>query len=137
MITPHYYIDICRAFSMIVSKPCNMSKSFIEQYTSGSMPFSVDMPSASYIGHAENLTPQPFGSSLENGSPAPPPVLSPMTTALGHRFIYFTNSFAAENTPRLVSTKTGFCQRIYELGSIYCSCSLEKSLCPRPVLCCI
>ena len=51
---------------------------------------------------------QPLGSSEENGSPAPPPVLSPTMVTLGQQRMYFTNSLAAEKTLRLVMTTTGY-----------------------------
>src|SRR5574344_989919 len=101
------------------------------------MPNSVQFLSLSYIGQAEKRTFQPFGISLLNGSPAPPPVLSPTTVTFGQQRIYFTNSLAALKTFLLVNTITFFCQRTPLDGSRYCSLISEKSLCPVPVLCCI
>lgn len=84
-----------RANSMMVSRSLSRSLSVSCMLQSGSIPNSVLLPCASYIGHAENLTVQPLGSSLEKGSPAPPPVLSPTVMVLGQHLMYFTNSLAA------------------------------------------
>ena len=101
------------------------------------MPNSVHCMSLSYIGQALNLTAQPFGSSLLIGMPAPPPVLSPTTVTLGQHFMYFTNSLAALNTSRLVSTTTCLCHRMPLDGFKVCFSGSEKSSCPGPVLCCM
>ena len=118
---------------MIVSRPRAKSSSVIATAISGSIPSSVDCWRVSYIGHAEKRTDHPLGSSDENGRPAPPPVLSPMIVA-PHSRIYFTNSFAALYTPRLVRTTTRFCHRRCVDGDSLCSCISEKSLCPGPLL---
>ena len=128
---------------MIESRPLAKSSSVISTFTSGAMPNSVVFPSASYIGQAEKRTPQPFGNSLENGIPAPPPVVSPMIVTDEDApfrvrpiaFMHFTNSFAALYTDLLVRTQTGLRQRIPLPGCRYCASIAEKSECPLPVLC--
>ena len=98
-----------RAYSMSVSLPFKKSAVLMPTRCVGGMPNSVSFPSRSYIGQAEKRTIHPLGSSLEKGSPAPPPVRSPTTVTWGKHSMYFTNSLAALYTPRLVRTTTRFC----------------------------
>ena len=82
------------AVSIIVSTCFWKSELCMSTFIVGSIPNSVLLCWLSYIGHAEKRTPHPLGNSLENGIPAPPPVLSPMIVA-PRVFMYFTNSLAA------------------------------------------
>lgn len=61
---------------------------------------------------AENLIPQPFGSSELYGIPLPPPVVLPIIVTPGIFFIIETKLFAALNVDRLVRTTTGLLHEI-------------------------
>ena len=128
------FFSVFRASSMMSSSNVRVVKSTL---ISGSIPNSMCFFSASRCGLAEKRTPHPFGSSEVKGNPAPPPVWSPISMALGMYRMALTNSFAALYTLRLVNTATGFCQRMRLDGSIYCGSGCENSLCPGPVLCMI
>ena len=117
-----------RAYSMMLSLSLRKSSCVSDTKWSGAIPCSVHCLLTSYMGHAEKRTPHPLGNSLEKGSPAPPPVWSPMMVTCGKHFMYFTNSLAALNTLRLVRRRTCFCHRTPLLGLMCCSLSEEKFL---------
>ena len=84
----------------------------------GSTPNSVRFPAGSLTGEAENLTPQPLGSSDENGIPDPPPVVDPTMVTPGTYFMIDTKLLAAEKVERLQSTTTGLPQHMRPSGAV-------------------
>ena len=83
------------ASSIIESFPSAARPAFRAEGTSGSIPNSMCCILASNIGLALKRMLQPIGSSLENGSPEPPPVTSPKTITFGISFMLRTNVLAA------------------------------------------
>ena len=70
------------------------------------------------MGLAEKRIDHPQGISDVNGSPEPPPVLSPTMVISGNCFMLFTKSFVALKERRFVNTTARFCQRIPFDGSM-------------------